>query len=43
MIAAMKHGIDALALITGVDDSQFKFTFAKGEPVKGGKVVIKCQ
>ena len=40
LVARSKAAIDALALVTGVDDSQFKLTIAKGEPVKGGKVVI---
>jgi hypothetical protein len=26
--------------VTGVDDSQFSLKIAKGEPVKGGAVVI---
>ena len=42
MLAAIKHGLDALALVTGVDDSKFQLTIAKGKPVKGGKVVIEC-
>lgn len=40
MVAASKAAIDALALVTGVDDSRFRLTIAKGEPVKGGAVVI---
>ena len=40
MVAAMKHGIDALAFVCGVDDSQFQLTVAKGEPTKGGCVEI---
>ena len=42
-LASFKAGLDALALVTGVDDSQFKLTIAKGEPVKGGKVILACQ
>ncbi len=42
MVAAAKNLIDSLSLVAGVDDSHFKFTFAKGEPVKGGKVVVAC-
>ena len=41
MVAASKAAIDALAEITGVDDSQFRLTIAKGEPRKGGAVVIR--
>lgn len=40
LLAAFKAGIDALSEITGVDDSKFNLTIAKGEPVKGGAVVI---
>jgi crossover junction endodeoxyribonuclease RusA len=40
MVAAMKHGLDALALVAGVDDSKFRLTIAKGEPVKGGSVIV---
>lgn len=38
--AACKASIDALAQITGIDDSEFQFTIAKGEPRKGGAVII---
>ena len=40
MVAAMKHGLDALSFVCGVDDSQFQLTIAKGEPTKGGCVEI---
>jgi len=36
----MKHGLDALALVAGVDDSKFRLTIAKGEPVTGGCVIV---
>lgn len=39
--ASIKAAIDALAQITGIDDSEFQFTIAKGEPRKGGQVVIQ--
>ena len=39
-LASVKAAIDALAQITGIDDSEFSFTIAKGEPIKGGQVVI---
>lgn len=40
LVARFKAGCDALAVVTGVDDSRFSLTIAKGEPVKGGAVVI---
>jgi crossover junction endodeoxyribonuclease RusA len=40
MLASSKAALDALSEVTGVDDSQFNLTIAKGEPVKGGAVVI---
>lgn len=39
-IASLKSGLDGLALAWGVDDSQFKLSFEKMTPCKGGKVVI---
>lgn len=41
-LSAMKHGLDALAMVCGVDDSKFKLTIAKGEPVKGGAVMVSA-
>ena len=38
--AAFKAGIDALSEVAGVDDSKFCFTIRKGEPRKGGCVVL---
>lgn len=38
--ASIKAAIDALAQITGIDDSEFTFTIAKAEPIKGGRVVV---
>lgn len=40
MLAASKAALDALSEVCGVDDSQFSLTIAKGEPRKGGAVVI---
>jgi crossover junction endodeoxyribonuclease RusA len=40
MLASFKAGIDAMSEITGVDDSQFLIAFRKGEPVKGGAVLV---
>lgn len=41
LIARFKAGIDALSLTTGVDDSKFQLTIAKGEPRKGGAVIVR--
>lgn len=41
MIASAKAGLDGLADATGVDDSRWSITTRKGEPVKGGAVVIE--
>lgn len=43
LISRFKAGQDALQVITGVDDSQFEMTYRRGEPVKGGAVVITCR
>jgi crossover junction endodeoxyribonuclease RusA len=40
LIARFKAGQDALSDITGIDDSKFVMTYARGEPIKGGQVVI---
>ncbi len=40
MLAASKAALDALSEVCGVDDSKFNLTIAKGEPVKGGAVVL---
>ena len=42
MLAAIKPGIDALAHVTGVDDSEFQFTISKAPPVKGGAVRVEA-
>ena len=39
-LASAKALIDAISDMAGVDDSRFKLTIAKGEPVKGGAVVV---
>jgi crossover junction endodeoxyribonuclease RusA len=41
-IASFKAGIDALSAVTGVDDSKFELTFAWGEVVKGGAVIVEA-
>ena len=39
-LASAKALLDALSLVAGVDDSKFKLTIAKGEPVTGGSVIV---
>lgn len=41
MLAAMKSGLDGIAAATGVDDSAWSIALAKGEPVRGGAVLIE--
>jgi crossover junction endodeoxyribonuclease RusA len=41
LVSRVKAAIDALALVTGVDDSKFQLTIAKGEPRKGGAVIVR--
>lgn len=40
MVASSKAALDALSEATGVDDSKFSLTIAKGEPIKGGAVMV---
>lgn len=40
LLARAKHGIDALAECMGVNDHRFEFTLRRGDPVKGGKVLV---
>ena len=40
MLAASKAALDALSEVCGVDDSRFQLTIGKGEPVKGGALVL---
>ena len=40
MLASIKAGLDGIADATGVDDSQWHYGLARGEPVKGGCVLI---
>ncbi|MCA0846095.1 RusA family crossover junction endodeoxyribonuclease [Salipiger thiooxidans] len=40
-LASLKSGLDGIADATGVDDSSWTISMAKGEPVKGGAVVIE--
>lgn len=39
-VASIKQLFDALSEITGIDDSEFQFTIAKGEPRKAGAVIV---
>jgi crossover junction endodeoxyribonuclease RusA len=41
MIAAFKAGQDAIAAVTGVDDGKFVVTYAVGNPVTGGCVLVE--
>lgn len=41
MIAAFKAGADGVADAIGVDDADWSPTYAVGEPVKGGCVIVK--
>jgi crossover junction endodeoxyribonuclease RusA len=40
-IASFKAGGDAIAAMTGVDDSKFEVTYKWGKPVTGGCVLIE--
>ena len=40
LVARWKAGCDALAVVTGVDDSEFVLTFSRGEPRRGGAVIV---
>jgi crossover junction endodeoxyribonuclease RusA len=43
MLASAKQGIDAISAAIGLDDYHFGFTIMRGEPVKGGKIVITIE
>lgn len=41
-LASIKSALDGIALALGVDDNKFDYGYVKrGEPVKGGKIIIK--
>lgn len=40
-LASVKQALDALSERCGVDDSKFQLTISKGEPVKGGCVIVE--
>lgn len=41
LISRFKAGQDALQVITGMDDHHFVMTYRKGEPRKGGAVIVR--
>lgn len=41
MLASFKQGIDAVSEAIGLDDYHFGFTIMRGEPVKGGNVIVE--
>lgn len=41
MLASIKSGLDGIADATGVDDSRWNYGLARGEPVKGGMVLVQ--
>lgn len=43
MLASLKSGLDGIADATGVDDSRWTITMTKGEPRRGGAVVVKIK
>lgn len=40
MLSQVKWGIDAISDTIGLDDYHFGFTLIRGDPVKGGKVIV---
>lgn len=41
LLASFKYGIDAISEAIGIDDYQFSIRLSRGEPVKGGHVVVE--
>lgn len=41
MLASVKAGLDGVADAIGIDDKHWVLTIARGEPVKGGRVVVQ--
>ena len=41
MLASMKSGLDGIAAAIGVDDSKWAIKIEKGQPVKGGAVIVQ--
>lgn len=42
-LARMKSGLDGLADVLGVDDCFWSYAMYRGEPVKGGRVVLEVE
>jgi len=40
-VGAFKAGQDALAKMVGIDDSHFDVSYSRGDPVKGGAVIVE--
>ena len=40
MLASIKSGLDGISQAIGVDDSKWSLTITKGDPIKGGQVVV---
>jgi len=40
MLSAIKSGLDGIADALKVDDSEFGLSLSRGQPVKGGRVVV---
>ena len=40
MLASIKSALDGMADASGVDDSRWTYAIARGEPVKGGMVLV---
>ncbi len=41
MLSRAKWGVDCIADATGIDDYHFGFTLRRGQPVKGGAVIVE--
>ena len=41
MLASIKVGLDGIAEASGCDDSEWSLTLERGEPVKGGAVIVR--
>ena len=41
MVARFKAGFDALSHVSGVDDSEFEWTYVRGHVCDGGAVVVE--
>lgn len=43
MLSSFKSGIDGIVDVIGVDDSDWRITIEKAEPVIGGKVIVEIE